>query len=475
MVKTADWIIDLGPEGGEEGGHVVATGTPEQIAQLETSHTGRYLRDVLADRPLERVRRVTQPGIMMKLLLLGMALALGTYGPTDPRTYGPSQQRLDDVVRNLRNPDYHSRMAALRLLRDAKHVEAIAPIAPLVNDPADEIQLEAIATELSFYLVEPVDARKRIALVVETRRGGKAEAAFDAGPLAVWPRPVPPELITSLLRAVDDENAKVRHDAIYALGTIARPPLAEDAAPQLIKALDHYDPAIRAAAARVIGRLRVTGAGPALVKAVNDSQQPVRFAAMRALGDVGEVTAIQALTQQLDHYRKGEGAWSALDGLAKIGHASSVAVFKARLTDRDPFLRRAAAEGLGRAGDTAPVATLEAAVGTDSSEMVRAAMAFALQKLGRNFIPRLVESLDSDKLAAQVAGYLVELGPSAADGLVSHLKDPDSSIRGNVALILGAIGTQSHVTALEAVAKDRDRDVARAAGRAVERIKMRGA
>jgi excinuclease ABC subunit A len=48
VIKTADWIIDLGPEGGEEGGQIVATGTPEQIAQLEASHTGRYLRDVLA-------------------------------------------------------------------------------------------------------------------------------------------------------------------------------------------------------------------------------------------------------------------------------------------------------------------------------------------------------------------------------------------------------------------------------------------
>jgi len=48
VVKTADWIVDLGPEGGEEGGRVVAVGTPEQVAQIETSHTGRYLRDVLA-------------------------------------------------------------------------------------------------------------------------------------------------------------------------------------------------------------------------------------------------------------------------------------------------------------------------------------------------------------------------------------------------------------------------------------------
>ena len=47
VIKTADWIVDLGPEGGEAGGNVVTTGTPEQVAQVEASHTGRYLRDVL--------------------------------------------------------------------------------------------------------------------------------------------------------------------------------------------------------------------------------------------------------------------------------------------------------------------------------------------------------------------------------------------------------------------------------------------
>ncbi|MBN2476713.1 MAG: excinuclease ABC subunit UvrA [Pirellulales bacterium] len=47
VIKTADWIIDLGPEGGEAGGQVVATGTPEQIARLDGNHTGRFLRSVL--------------------------------------------------------------------------------------------------------------------------------------------------------------------------------------------------------------------------------------------------------------------------------------------------------------------------------------------------------------------------------------------------------------------------------------------
>jgi excinuclease ABC subunit A len=48
VIKTADYIVDLGPEGGEDGGTVVAAGTPEQVATVDTSHTGRYLRPVLA-------------------------------------------------------------------------------------------------------------------------------------------------------------------------------------------------------------------------------------------------------------------------------------------------------------------------------------------------------------------------------------------------------------------------------------------
>jgi excinuclease ABC subunit A len=47
VIKSADWVIDLGPEGGERGGHVVAAGTPEAVACEAASHTGRYLARVL--------------------------------------------------------------------------------------------------------------------------------------------------------------------------------------------------------------------------------------------------------------------------------------------------------------------------------------------------------------------------------------------------------------------------------------------
>ncbi len=50
VVKTADWIVDIGPEGGDGGGEIVAVGTPEDVAEVERSHTGRYLKDMLAAR-----------------------------------------------------------------------------------------------------------------------------------------------------------------------------------------------------------------------------------------------------------------------------------------------------------------------------------------------------------------------------------------------------------------------------------------
>jgi excinuclease ABC subunit A len=51
VIKTADWVIDLGPEGGDAGGYIVAEGTPEDIAKVEASYTGHYLKELLGRRP----------------------------------------------------------------------------------------------------------------------------------------------------------------------------------------------------------------------------------------------------------------------------------------------------------------------------------------------------------------------------------------------------------------------------------------
>jgi excinuclease ABC subunit A len=57
VIKTADWVVDLGPEGGDAGGRVVAEGTPEQVAMVRGSYTGRFLSDLLPKAPARRAAR----------------------------------------------------------------------------------------------------------------------------------------------------------------------------------------------------------------------------------------------------------------------------------------------------------------------------------------------------------------------------------------------------------------------------------
>ena len=54
IIKTADYLIDLGPEGGDGGGRIVAEGTPEEVAEVPESYTGQYLKRILAGKEREQ-------------------------------------------------------------------------------------------------------------------------------------------------------------------------------------------------------------------------------------------------------------------------------------------------------------------------------------------------------------------------------------------------------------------------------------
>jgi excinuclease ABC subunit A len=66
VIKTADWVIDLGPEGGSGGGHIVAAGTPEEVARAAQSHTGRFLKSVLRTQGSTRRAKPTAPASTAK-------------------------------------------------------------------------------------------------------------------------------------------------------------------------------------------------------------------------------------------------------------------------------------------------------------------------------------------------------------------------------------------------------------------------
>ena len=57
VIRAADWIVDLGPEGGDAGGQIIATGTPEQVAAVAQSHTGDFLKGVLVPKAPRKRRK----------------------------------------------------------------------------------------------------------------------------------------------------------------------------------------------------------------------------------------------------------------------------------------------------------------------------------------------------------------------------------------------------------------------------------
>ncbi|MEX2270265.1 MAG: HEAT repeat domain-containing protein [Vicinamibacterales bacterium] len=381
------------------------------------------------------------------------------------------QAQFQDVVRMLRHPDPEERLRSVRLLRDAAYPEAAEPVAPLIADPDDDVQLAAIEAELSFFMVN--DGTRRRFGFMTSRPKSLGLAAFEAGPAAVKPTPVPAAVIDNLLVAVDDANDRVRFEAIHAVGALARQPLTVAQIRKLTAALDHYDAIVRAASARVIARLEVKEADDALIVAIGDSNQAVRQFAIYALGEIGSPKAVPALKHQIENYRSNTQATWALLALAKIGDPSTADLFRQYLAAKDPGFRAASAEGLARTGAADFIPQLEQRLQNERGPAVQLAYFFALQKLGRNYLEHIVAALEDDESAPQAMEYLIELGAAIAKDLTPFLASREDNIRGRVAEILGITGGADVLPALESARLDRNEAVARAVAAAIDRIKAR--
>ena len=405
------------------------------------------------------------PKFMTKPLTLCFALSLVTIPAF------AQQAQFQDVVRMLRHPDPEQRLRSVEMLREAAYPEAAEPIAALVVDPDDRVQLAAIEAELALFMVND-GTRKRFGFMT-SRPKSAGLAAFEAGPAAVKPVPVPAVLVDNLLTALDDATDRVRFEAVHALGALAKQPLTVPQIRKLTAALDHYDPIVRAASARVIARLQVKESEDALIVAITDSNAAVRQFAMYALGEIRSAKAVYALTHQVKNYKSNEQATNALLALAKIADPSSADLFRQFIAAKDPGHRAASAEGLARTGAADFVPQLEQRLLSERGPAVRLAYFFALQKFGRNYLEHIVKALEEDDSAPQAMEYLVELGGAVAKELVPYLASREDNVRGRVAEILGIIGGADVLPALESARLDRNDAVARAVAAAIDRIKAR--
>lgn len=393
----------------------------------------------------------------------------------------------EQTVSDLRSERADVRLAAARALKGSPYPEAAVPLAGAVTDAVDAVQLEAIGAVLNIYLAEKVVPTRRVGLIVEVRNRVAAEAAFAAGPAIVEPRPVPPEVLTALRTALQDEHPQVALEATYAFGILGaevsgaqRGALLAASASELAGRIGSPRQDLRLGAVRVIDRLfavrpgdaRVPEpVGDALVVALNDASAAVRVAAMNALGALRYERGIQALTELVTHHQRGDTAATALEALARIAHPSSGELFASHLSSRDAVMRRLAVEGLARSGSAAAAQSVTAIMSTERSGSVLLAGHFAAVLLSNRPVDGLVEGLTRKPLREQAWRYLVEVAPGRGQAIGVHLQDPDPRVRVDILEVLSLSGDRQALPAIERLLRDPDPAVARSAGRAAARIR----
>src|SRR5262245_8884305 len=356
-----------------------------------------------------------------------------------------TQIPFEQTLADLSSGDANVRLRAVSLLKDAAFPEAALPMAKLVGDPQDAIQLEAIAAELNIFLAEKVVTKKRVGFVIEKRASIVAEAAFSGGPLATGGVRVPPDVVTALLAAVRDDNPRVGLEALYAFGTISpmlsgaeRQQLLRVAGPDIAAQLGSQDPAMRYGAARVMGRLFARRpqdppieetVGDGVIVALNDRDSAVKAAAMQALGAMRYNRAVTALTELFTYYGKGNDAAAALDALAHIASPSSVPLLTEQLSSKAAALRGIAVEGFARLGDPARLPEIQLALKAERAEGVLLAQAFAATLLTNAPIDPIAEALVRSRQREQAKPYLIEIAPGRAGLFTRQVQDPDPRLR----------------------------------------------
>jgi HEAT repeat protein len=378
-----------------------------------------------------------------------------------------SASEWQDVIRNLRHPNVETRMAAVERLGRAAYTPAAEPVSALFVDPDDRVQMAALEAELTFFLADRLDGGRMFSLGDSKSR---AQQAFEAGPLVRSALPAPPAVFNRLVMAMRDENPRVRFDAVHILGFVAEPPITAAQQVALAAELDHYDPIIRAATARVLGRLRAREAASALLAAVDDTNEVVRMFAVEALGLIGDD---RVLGPARGYATRGRGALAEASvlALARLGAREDIEMFRELLVGRNVLMRRAAAEGLGKAGDRDSLPALERLATSGEPHPVRVAAMYALQLLGQTQTHLIASALADDAVAAQAAEYLLALGPTALPGIAEAIKVAHApGHRTRLAQLVGRLGAPADRGLVEPLVQDRDARVRRAATVAIERL-----
>jgi HEAT repeat protein len=298
-------------------------------------------------------------------------------------------------------------------------------------------------------------------------------------PEAEKPVPPPPDEkteVTQLINSLRSDDRQTQISSAFKLMVLGRP-----AVEGLLNALKSEDPQIHALASEVIGEMRDVAVDP-LMDALNDKTRLVRLVAARNLGRIGNVRALDALTESLARETDPGVRATVAEALGYMGDKQAIAQLSRAMRDRDEQVQIAAARSLGYIGGIRAIGPLIQAL-NDVDEYIRRAalialrdpeghvqehLVVALRKGDRSFVQGVADALDrtgwSPKdpldhayylIAKEHWGELEQIGPVALRPLREMLDDPDTEVRIEVVKTIARIGGPETIPLLLHALRDR--------------------
>lgn len=251
---------------------------------------------------------------------------------------------------------------------------------------------------------------------------------------------------------------------------------ARAAVPQLVEALKSKDSGVILDSLRALEKIGDRSAGPQISFLLRDLHEPVQVAAIDTMGQLQNRESIPALQDVLKTTKKANPRRAALVALAKMPDPSTKTLFLQYLDDKDKYLRAAAAEGIGRLGETTDRDKVKAVFDAERSESPRLSLAFALVHLGElDHLAYLLDALNSTFHRGEARPFLSELArkPEVLQKLYEPLKNGSNDQKKNLAQVVANSGNAESIPYLEELSHDPNPEVAQEAIRAAKSLKAR--
>lgn len=372
----------------------------------------------------------------------------------------------------LKDPDRGVRAEVVAAIVAIGTQHSLPPLMEATRDSEPSIQMLAVDGMVNFYYPGYVETGW-VATLKKFGTGLKGHFT-ETNTLVIDPYiQVSSEVVQAIGRiAVGGSSMESRAVAARALGVLR----ARAAVPQLVEALKTKESTVILESLRAIEKIGDKGAGPQIAFLLRDLDEKVQVAAIDTAGQLQNREAIPTLSDLVKNSRKANVRRAALVALGKMPDPSTVALFRTYVGDKDKYLRAAAAEGLGRAGDRSDVARLKKVFSDEKAESARLSMAFALADLGDfSYLPYLLDGLNSTFHRGEARPFLIELArqPEVLAKLYEPLKNGSNDQKRNLAQVIAISGNAESLPHLEELTHDSNEEVAQEAIRAAKSLKAR--